>query len=350
MSENRSETETRPPMTAAPYAREAHVALPLVLLGAVLVALVSLPFWGGGSLQRTALEFFYFLALAQAWNLMAGYAGMMSIGQQAFVGIGAYSLVVFAEDLGLNPFLTIPLAAVVAMILALPSSWLLFRLKGAYFAVATWVIAETVRLAVNANIDWLGGGRGRTVRSLGQFDRHLREDLGYYAGLALALIAVFGVFFLLRSKTGLALQAIRDTENGARAVGVETRRTKRIVYLFAAAIAGATGALIYIVQINVRPDAAFSINWAAYVIFIVVIGGIGTIEGPILGTILFFVLRDLLEGLEAWSMLIFGLIAIVMMLFAPKGIWGVMNAHRPVPLFRTARKLPARFHSEGTKT
>lgn len=340
-----SDTQTHPAMTAKPGPSGSFGALPFALLGAVLLALVALPFWGGGALQRSALEFFYFLALAQAWNLMAGYAGMMSIGQQAFVGAGAYSLVVLAEDLGLNPFFTIPLAAVVAMGLALPASWLLFRLKGAYFAVATWVIAETLRLAVNANIDLLGGGRGRTVRSLGQFDRYLRDDLAYYAGLALALIAVFGVFFLLRSKTGLALQAIRDSENGARAVGVETRRTKRIVYLFAAAIAGATGALIYIVQINVRPDAAFSINWAAYVIFIVVIGGIGTIEGPIIGTIVFFVLRDMLEGLEAWSMLIFGLIAIVMMLFAPKGIWGLIRAYWPVSLFHTARTLPARFRS-----
>lgn len=331
-------------ITPPPSARQSSTLLPMALLAIILIALVTVPFWASGYTQRSILEFFYFVALAQAWNLMAGYAGMMSIGQQAFVGIGAYGLVVMAEDLGINPFLTVPLAACLAVLVALPASWLLFRLKGAYFAVATWVIAETIRLVVNANIDWLGGGRGRTVRSLGQFDRHLREDLGYWVGLAIAFVAVFGVFFLLRSKIGLALQAIRDTENGARSVGVETTRTKRIVYLFAAAIAGATGALIYIVQINVRPDAAFSINWAAYVIFIVVIGGIGTIEGPILGTLVFFFLRDMLADLEAWSMLIFGLIAIVMMLFVPKGLWGLLKAHRPVQLFRTARHLPDRFH------
>lgn len=315
----------------------------LIALGVTLIALVTLPFWGSSYLQRSMLEFFYLLALAQAWNLMAGYAGMVSIGQQAFVGIGAYTLVVFAEDLGVNPYMTIPLAALVAAAVALPSSWLLFRLKGAYFAVATWVIAETVRLAVNANIDWLGGGRGRTVRSLGGFERGMREDLNYYMALALAVIAVAGVFFLLRSRIGLALQAIRDTESGARSIGVETLRTKRVVYLFATALAGATGALIYIVQINVRPDAAFSINWAAYVIFIVVIGGIGTIEGPIIGTIVFLLMRDMLDNLENWSMLIFGLIAIAMMLFAPQGLWGLITRTLPWHLFRTARQLPARF-------
>ncbi|WP_306586805.1 ABC transporter permease subunit [Gemmobacter fulvus] len=111
--------------------------------------------------------------------------------------------------------------------------------------------------------------------------------------MALAAVAVA----LLRSRTGLWLMAIRDSEPGAQAVGIETTRAKRRIYLFAAAIAGAAGALIYITQINVRPDAAFSINWAAYVIFIVVIGGIGTIEGPIVGTLIFLALSEALSAL-----------------------------------------------------
>lgn len=111
--------------------------------------------------------------------------------------------------------------------------------------------------------------------------------------MALAAVAVA----LLRSRAGLWLMAIRDSEPGAQAVGIETTRTKRRIYLFAAAIAGAAGALIYITQINVRPDAAFSINWAAYVIFIVVIGGIGTIEGPIVGTLIFLALSEALSAL-----------------------------------------------------
>ncbi|MFN4154360.1 MAG: branched-chain amino acid ABC transporter permease [Paracoccaceae bacterium] len=316
------------------------------ILAGLGLALLSLPLWASGYHQRSAVEFLYFLTLAMAWNLLAGYAGLVSIGQQAFVGIGAYALVVLAEDLGLNPFLTLPLAAAVAALAALPASWLLFRLQGAYFAVATWVIAEVLRLAANASIDWLGGGRGRAVRSLGGFDRGLREDITYYAALALAVVAVAGAVWLLRSRTGLGLMAIRDSEPGAQAVGVETTRTKRNVYLFAAAVAGAAGALIYITQINVRPDAAFSINWAAYVIFIVVIGGIGTIEGPIIGTLIFLALREALSGLEGWSMLIFGAIAIIVMLFAPRGIWGLVVARWNIALFPIRRQMPARL-SEG---
>lgn len=320
----------------------------LVLFALVGAALVSLPLWGSAYQQRSVVEFLYFLSLAMAWNLLAGYAGLMSIGQQAFVGIGAYALVVLAEDLGVNPFLTLPLAALISALAALPISWLLFRLKGAYFAVATWVIAEVLRLVANASIDWLGGGRGRAVRSLGGFDRGLREDLTYYAALALAAIALVGTVWLLRSRTGLGLMAIRDSEPGAQSVGVETARTKRTVYLFAAAIAGAAGALIYITQINVRPDAAFSINWAAYVIFIVVIGGIGTIEGPILGALIFLGLREALSGLEGWSMLIFGAIAIAVMLFAPRGIWGLITERWPVALVPIRRQMPVALTPKET--
>lgn len=321
----------------------------LVLLAAVGAVLLSLPLWGTAYQQRAVVEFLYFLSLAMAWNLLAGYAGLMSIGQQAFVGIGAYALVVLAEDLGVNPFLTVPLAAGVAVIAALPASWLLFRLRGAYFAVATWVMAEVLRLIANASIDWLGGGRGRAVRSLTGFDRGLREDLTFYVALALAVVAVAGTVWLLRSGTGLGLMAIRDSEPGAQAVGVDTARTKRNVYLFAAAIAGAAGALIYLTQVNVRPDAAFSINWAAYVIFIVVIGGIGTIEGPIIGTLIFLALREALSGLEGWSMLIFGAIAIAVMLFAPRGLWGLVADRWNIALLPIRRRMPARLQTEGTK-
>ncbi|MGA0541729.1 branched-chain amino acid ABC transporter permease [Neotabrizicola sp. VNH66] len=321
----------------------------LVLLAAVGAVLLSLPLWGTAYQQRAVVEFLYFLSLAMAWNLLAGYAGLMSIGQQAFVGIGAYALVVLAEDLGVNPFLTVPLAAGVAVIAALPASWLLFRLRGAYFAVATWVMAEVLRLIANASIDWLGGGRGRAVRSLTGFDRGLREDLTFYVAVALAAVAVAGTVWLLRSGTGLGLMAIRDSEPGAQAVGVDTARTKRNVYLFAAAIAGAAGALIYLTQVNVRPDAAFSINWAAYVIFIVVIGGIGTIEGPIIGTLIFLALREALSGLEGWSMLIFGAIAIAVMLFAPRGLWGLVADRWNIALLPIRRRMPARLQTEGTK-
>lgn len=320
-----------------------HHRIGLGLAVISLVLLVSVPFWGSGGLKRTIIEFLYFLALAQVWNFMAGYAGMFSIGQQAWVGVGAYALIVLAEDLGLNPFWAVPLAGLIAAALAWPTSWLLFRLKGAYFAVASWVIAETIRLAVNADMSWLGGGRGRSLTSMGQFDRGLRETVTYLLVLGVTIGAIMAMVWLLRSRTGLGLMAMRDHAPGADGVGVSLTRTRRIVYLAASGLAGTVGALIFMTALNVRPEAAFSMNWVAYPIFIVIIGGIGTIEGPILGALVFFFLREQLEDYEAWSLLAFGLIAIAMMLFAPKGIWGTIQSRWDIELFPIRRRLPARL-------
>lgn len=315
----------------------------LLFIAVTLAFLASVPLWGSSFLKRSLVEFLYLLALAQVWNFMAGYGGMVSIGQQGWVGVGAYALVVLADDLGIDPFLSIPLAGLLVAILSWPTTWLLFRLRGAYFAVATWVLAETMRLSVTASIDWLGGGRGRTLRAVAQYDRFMRENLSYLCALALVVLCIGVIYVLLRSKTGLALMAMRDSEDGAAGVGVDIQRTKRIVYVLAAGTAGAIGALIYLNLLTVRPDAAFSINWAAYVIFIVIIGGIGTLEGPIIGTIVFFFLREFLSDFQEWSLIIFGGIAIVVMLVAPKGVWGLIAQRFDIELFPVRRRLPQRL-------
>lgn len=308
-----------------------------------LALLLSVPLWGSAYLQRSIVEFLYFLALAQVWNFMAGYAGMFSIGQQAWVGVGAYALIVLAQDLGLNPFWAVPLTGVIAALFAWPTSWLLFRLKGAYFAVASWVIAETIRLAVNADTSWLGGGRGRSLTTMGQFERGFREDVSYLLVVGITVVSLGAMVWLLRSRIGLGLMAMRDNADGAGGVGVALTRTRRIVYLAASALAGIIGALIFMSALNVRPDAAFAINWVAYPIFIVIIGGIGTIEGPIIGAIVFYILREYLDAYEAWSLLAFGFVAIAMMLFAPKGVWGMIQARWDIELFPIRRRRPARL-------
>ncbi|MDB5526992.1 MAG: hypothetical protein JWR51_95 [Devosia sp.] len=318
----------------------------LVLLAVSIAFLVSVPAWGSGYLKRTIVEFIYLLALAQAWNLMAGYGGMLSIGQQGWLGIGAYALVVLAEDLGINPFLAIPLAGLVVAALAWPSTLLLFRLRGAYFAVGTWVLAEVLRLAVTANIDWLGGAKGRSVRSLMNYDRFMRENLTYIVCLLLAAGGLAAIYFALRSKTGLALTAIRDSEPGASGVGIKVLRTKRFVYVVASGFTGALGALIYANLLSVSPDAAFSLNWTAYVIFIVVIGGVGTLEGPIIGTAVFFLLRQFLFGFQEWSLIIFGGIAVTVMIVAPQGLWGLVKQRFDFELLPVRRRLPARLITE----
>jgi branched-chain amino acid transport system permease protein len=327
--------------------QRSHI-LGLAILICAFAFLLSVPLWGSSFLKRSIIEFLYFLALAQVWNFMAGYAGLVSIGQQGWVGLGAYALVVLADDLHIDPFVSAPLAGLIVALMAWPTTWLLFRLRGAYFGVGTWVLAETIRLAVAADIGWLGGGRGRTLHAVTTYDRYTRENLSYF----LALVIVAGcsalIYGLLRSRTGLALTAMRDSETGAAGIGVDITGAKRLVYVLAAGIAGAVGALIYLNLLNVRPDAAFSVNWAAYVIFIVIIGGIGTLEGPIIGTLVFFFLRKFLFDFEEWSLIIFGAIAVMVMLAAPRGLWGLAAKRFHLELFPVRHRMPARLEGASS--
>jgi branched-chain amino acid transport system permease protein len=310
---------------------------------AVLAAALVVPAWTReAGLMRAIVEFTSLLVLAEMWNLLAGYAGLVSIGQQAYVGLGGYALIVLADDLGVNPFLAVPLAGVVAVAFALPTAALVFRFRGGYFAVGTWAVAEVYRLLI-ANVDALGRGSGRTLRAVFPLARGTRELMTYALALAIGVGAVAAVYGYLRSRRGLGLMAIRDSEAASESLGVDVFRTKLAVYLIAAFGTGTTGALIYLNLLRISPDAAFSINWTAYTIFIVVIGGLGTLEGPILGTVIFFLLRELLADYGAWYMILLGALAVLVMMRYPQGLWGLIARRGRVRLFPVERRAdPAR--------
>jgi branched-chain amino acid transport system permease protein len=309
-----------------------------VVVAAVLAAgLVAVAWTRDAGLMRVVIEFVTLLVLAQMWNLLAGYAGLASIGQQVYVGLGGYALVVLADDLGVNPFLSVPLAGLVAAALALPTAVLVFRFRGAYFTVGTWAVAEVYRLLV-ANSGLLGRGTGRTLKAVFPLARETREMATYVIAVVLAVAALGTVYLYLRSRRGLALMAVRDSEPASESLGVDVYRTKLLVYLLAAFGTGTTGALVYLNLLRISPDAAFSINWTGYTIFIVVIGGIGTLEGPIVGTIVFFVLRELLADYGSWFMILLGALAVLAMLRYPQGLWGLVAQRwdvRVLPVQRT---------------
>jgi len=326
-------------ITAATPASRVGVAI----LAAVVLALVLTPVWGGRADMRLIVEICYFLVLAQMWNLLAGYAGLVSVGQQAFVGLGGYALFVFAMFLGLHPFVAMALSGITAAVFAVPTALVVFRLRGAYFAIGTWVVAEVYRLSF-AQVTALGGGSGKSlpvsvIRSIAE-GRSARELLVFYLALALAVLATGAVYWLLRSRLGLALTAIRDNEAASESLGVDTFRIKLVVYVVAAGVTGFVGALIYLEKLRIAPDAAFNvIDWTAYVIFIVVIGGIGRIEGPIVGTIVFFLLREFLADLGSWYLMILGGVAVVVMLRAPQGLWGLLAQRFDLQVFPIQRRL-----------
>jgi branched-chain amino acid transport system permease protein len=289
----------------------------------LIAALIALPWTRDAGLMRVIVEFIALLTLAQMWNLLAGYAGLVSIGQQAYVGLGGYALMVLADDLGVNPFLAVPLAGLVATAFALPTAALVFRFSGGYFAVGTWAVAEVYRLLI-ANTGTLGRGTGRTLKAVFPLARETRELATYALALALGVTAIVAIYLYLRSRLGLGLMAVRDSEPASQSLGVDVFRTKLAVYLIAAFGTGTTGALIYLNLLRISPDAAFSINWTAYTIFIVVIGGLGTLEGPIVGTVVFFLLRELLADYGSWYMILLGTLAVAAMTRYPQGLWGLV--------------------------
>jgi branched-chain amino acid transport system permease protein len=336
-------------------------AVRALLFVVAIAALAVVPAFVG----RAALQDLFFvltmLALAQYWNLLAGYAGLVSIGQQAFIGLGAYTLFAATLILDVDPIVAILLGGVVAAVLALPTALVVFRLRGAYFAIGTWVAAEVFRLVL-AQVKQLGGGTGTSLGPaitntmfgldwisgfFGVRTSNARDIAVYWLALALAAGTLALVVVLLRSRRGLALAAIRDAETAADSVGVDGFRTKLVVYVLAAFGTGMLGALIYLQKARISPDAAFAVlDWTAYVIFIVVIGGIGTIEGPIVGAIVLYFLQDYLSTLGPWYLMALGAMAVAIMLVAPQGLWGFVSERFDVQIFPIRRRLSTRSGEE----
>jgi branched-chain amino acid transport system permease protein len=227
------------------------------IFGAILLAvLLAGPFFFDRASMRLLVEIFYFLALAQMWNLLAGYGGLVSVGQQAFVGLGGYALFILAINFSVGPLWTVPLAGLVGGIVALPVAFLVFRLRGHYFAIGTWVVAEVFLLGF-AQMQSLGGGSGMSlpisvVKAIAP-SRAGRDSAVYWMALGVVVVVITGVYLLLRSRHGLALTAIRDSEEASRSLGVDNLRTKLLVFVIAAIGTSAIGALIYMTKLRISP-------------------------------------------------------------------------------------------------
>jgi branched-chain amino acid transport system permease protein len=333
-------------------ARIARLTAPL--FGLVALALIALPLFVDRGVLQSLFEVLTLLTLAQYWNLMAGYAGLVSIGQQAFVGVGGYTMFALAADFRVDPLLAIPLAGVAAALVAAAVSRLVFRLDGAYFAVGTWVIAEALRL-VAAVVPSLGGGTGASLTrdvvngsvavSVVASALDLRAAAGrdvatYWVALALALTSIALVYGILRSRSGLALTALGDDEAAARSLGVSPARLKLLVYLIAAQGAGMTGALVYWQKARISPDAAFSLlDWTANVLFTVIIGGVATIEGPIVGVAVFYGLQQAFSAYGPLYLAALGAMAITVVTFFRRGLWGAFAERFGASLFPIRRQL-----------
>jgi branched-chain amino acid transport system permease protein len=329
-----------PMLPQATVTRASPLSAAAAIVALLLVVVVaSMPAWAERSQLRMATEFLCLLTIAQLWNLLAGYGGLLSVGQQAFVGLGAYSLVVFGLLGGLSAFVVVPLAGVVGVVGAVLLAPLAFRLRGAHFAVGTWVMAEVLRIVI-ANMPFVSGGSGvsvaSTVRGLGI---ETRDALSLWTALVLGAGSMAAIYVLLRSRWGLALVAVRDSERASQSLGIEGRRLKWLVYVAAAGGCAMAGALIFATKLRVSPDSAFSMEWTTTAFFIVVIGGIGSLEGPLLGAVLYFVLREWLADLGSTYMIVLGSLTVAVMLTGGGGLWGLINRRGRLDLFPTRRRV-----------
>jgi branched-chain amino acid transport system permease protein len=304
-----------------------------LVIAAIVAALVSVPLWASEYMLLLLFLIFLYLAMGQMWNLLGGFAGLVSLGQQIFIGLGAYTLAIMTEVYHLPVWPSVIAGGVISVLFGIGSCVVLFRMRGVYFTIATWILAECL-VVFFSNWEYVRMGQGFFIRA-GYGTTGVSV---YYPALGLALGSIALVYLLLRSRLGLGLMAMRDDEGAAESMGVEIFRSKVYCFLVAAFVTGIAGAVYYLSQVFVQPYAAFGINWTVALVFIVIIGGIGTIEGPIVGAVIYVLLQQFLSPYAGISMIILGAIAIVIILVAPQGIVGTIQKRFGFTLLSTRRK------------
>ena len=297
----------------------------IVLLALALVAVPHV-------LDRYTVFLLYLLflniALAQSWNLLAGYAGLISLGVAALFGIGAYAAGMTIVHLGFHFLLGAlfggVLAAVFAAIVALP----IFRFRGIYFAIATLVLSEALRIFM-VNWKFTGSAEGLNL----PLESGTTLMWYYYVMLLVAAGATLLVVVILRTKLGMGLRALGNNEASAQNMGVNTFRTKLYVFLLAAFITGLVGGIHASKMGSIEPYSIFSAMWTLSTANTVIIGGIGTVLGPVLGAVFVIILGELLADYQTFHLAITGALLILIIRFIPAGIWGQIGkltlARRP---------------------
>ena len=286
----------------------------------ILLVLAAQPLWGNPFINSILILFLLYMSLSQMWNLLSGYTGLVSLGQQAFIGLGGYSVALLAQVYKLPMALGVVTAVIVTVVFAIVISVPVLKMKGVYFTIGTWIVAEALSIFF---VNWMfvNAGKGHNITAA----YHMNMVYFYYFCFVVGVGSVVLVCLILRSKLGLALMAMRDNESAAEVRGVNLYRTKLISFVIAACWTAITGCAIALNVTRVVPSATFSIEWTVSMVFIVIIGGIGTIEGPIIGAAIYIFLRQYLINYPGYSNIILGAIAIILIIAAPKGIMGYLR-------------------------
>ena len=320
-----------------------------------LVALLAFaPVVFGENTQNNLIQLYFLVILAVMWNALAGYGGLVSVGQQGFIGIGAYATVFLSLQHSLNPYLSMLLATLIGGAVAIPVACIVLWVRNGAFAIATWVVAEAFSILVSLDPNRaIGGGTGTSA--LLPFNLRYtptqRLHYTYWAALGAVAVLLLLLFVLLRSRLGGALQAIRDDEEAAASVGVRVLLGKGILFVVAGAGCAAAGTVILAWQLSILPlgpDSIFGVNWTAKMIFMVLVGGLGTFEGPIIGAVALYVLQTYGPNNGVWYFVLLGGIAIGFALLLPRGIWGTIQERFNVQLLPVGYRLRTVSNGRGT--
>ncbi len=309
--------------------------------GAVVLvaALAFVPIVLSANATDKLTTLYIYVILAAMWNALAGYAGLVSVGQQAFFGLGAYAVIKLSEH-GVSVYPALVLGALLAGLVSLPISLFMLRLRGGEFAIGMWVVAEVCFGLVILD-KAVGGLTGISLIALNDYSPQAQREYNYWMTLGATVVLLAIVFVLLRSRTGASLQAIRDDEEAAASVGVRVLTRKGVIFVLAAVGCAMAGSLWLATSITFQPKSYFSVQWTAYMIFMALVGGLGTFEGPIVGAVLFFVIDDRFGtgNYGVWYLVGLGATAILFALFLPRGIWGTIEDRFGIRLFPVGYRL-----------
>jgi branched-chain amino acid transport system permease protein len=306
----------------------------ILVFAAVIVVLALLPLYASDYGVSVGILVFLYMSLGQMWNLLAGYSGLVSLGQQIFIGIGGYTLALVTQAYQMSIALSFLAAAGIAVVFAFVISFPIFKMRGVYFTVGTWIVSEAL-LVFCRNWEFVNYDAGYNITSAYK----ISMSSLYLGALAIGLGSIALVYFILKSKMGLALMAVRDDENAAETRGVRLYRTKFACFLISSVYTAITGVVLYLNITYIKPGAAFGIDWTVCMVFIVVIGGLGTIEGPIVGAVIYVILRQYLYNFPGISMIILGAVAVAIIMLAPTGLMGALRGRFKFEIFPIARRI-----------
>lgn len=293
-------------------------------IAAVLVAAAAYPF-----LLPNALNFGFslvlFAALATSWDLIGGWAGQLSLGHAAFIGLGAYVSTLLWTKASVGMAVGLPLAMVAGVLLASIWGFITFRLRGAYFSLASIAVAEVLRILANNWSSLTGGPEGVNfndlppVLGLDLFDRRVE----YYAAWVLLAIALLVAFRIGRSRTGFWLEAVREDQDSSMALGVNPLRMKLLAFALSAALSTAGGCLYALYLSFFEPHGVFSLDLSVQLVLMAIVGGMGTVLGPSLGALVLLAFQEVFRNVfQQRSLLIYGILIVVIVRFAPDGLLG----------------------------